>query len=111
MTIKEPITGTMWNSDSAPENPARTQMRQVGTISSSATRTWTTMIASSSNEPSPSNQAISVPSDKRHQLDLDQHVARQARHFDGRASRRMCAEILRLAIDVVHGGKVVHVLD
>ena len=48
---------------------------------------------------------------ERYDFDLDQHVARQARHLDGRARGRSAAEILGPAIDLVHRGKVVHALQ
>ena len=58
MTIIQPMTGTRWNSDSAPENPARVQMRQVGMIRNSATTRCAIASTSRASEPRPRIQAM-----------------------------------------------------
>src|SRR5476651_2158408 len=82
----------------------------------SATSRWPMNRTSSRKEPMPTSQAShgskkNITSDKRDNLDLDHHVARQARHFDRRACRRIGAKIFRPAVNLVHGGEIVHVLD
>src|SRR5471032_3686662 len=82
----------------------------------SASSRWPMNKISSRKEPMPTNQASqgsrkNVTSDKGDNLDLDHHVARQPRHFDGGACRRIGAKIFRPAVNLVHGGKIVHVLD
>src|SRR5712675_1203446 len=81
--------------------------------SSSDSSKWTTTTPSRTTEPSPIAQPSNQDqtSGKGNDFDLDQNVARQARHLDGRARRWLAAEIFRPAVDLVHRGKVVHVLD
>src|SRR5262245_52277161 len=114
MTMKGPISGTRWNSDSAPEKPARVQIRHVGMISTSAVSRCTTTMPNTSREPRPSSQAtgsMARRSGERYDFDLDEHVARQARHLDRRTCWRSRAEIFRPAIDLVHGDEAVHALQ
>src|SRR6266702_3602607 len=84
-------------------------------ISSSDSSRWTMTMTNRTAEPSPNAQLSSQDpmsgKGKGYEFDLDQDVARQARHLDGRARGCGTAEILGPAIDFVHGGKVVHVLD